>query len=244
MDYKKYNDVYSHMETLKTKINKRELTIGSWLTFSDPAIAEIMARSGFEWLTLDMEHSGLSTGQAQEIIRTVDLCGVAPLVRVRENQPDMIKRFMDIGAHGVIVPMVNTREDAVRAVEAVKYPPVGKRGVGLSRAQKYCLDFESYRQWNQDNSVVIVQVEHFKAVENLEEIMDIDGVDGFIIGLYDLSGSLGCPGEFEHPDVKKSLEKLFEKSQRHDYRIGQHIVQPIPDLLQEKINAGVRFAGF
>ena len=84
---------------------KKEATIGSWITFSDPAIAEIMAKSGFDWLVVDMEHSGLSINQAQEIIRVIDLCNVTPLVRVAENNPDFIKRFMDIGAHGVIIPI-------------------------------------------------------------------------------------------------------------------------------------------
>ena len=232
------------MDNLKSKLRNKELTIGSWITFSDPAIAEIMAKSGFDWLAVDMEHSGLSFGQAQEIIRIIDLCGVAPLVRVMENNADLIKRFMDAGAHGIIVPLVNSRNDAERAVNAVKYPPLGTRGVGLSRAQNYSLDLESYRKWNQESSIVIVQVEHIKAVENLESIMSVNGIDGFIIGLYDLSGSLGHPGNFEHPKVQEALDEIYNKARVKNYLIGQHIVKPEPEEVKKKVKEGVKFIGF
>lgn len=232
------------MDNLKDKLRKKKITIGSWVTFSDPAVAEIMANVGFDWLVVDMEHSGLSLAHAQEIIRVIDLCGVAPLVRVMKNDPDIVKRFMDIGAHGVLVPLVNSKVDAQKAVDAVKYPPRGIRGVGLARAQKYSMDFKTYYKWNQENSIVIVQVEHFKAVENLEQIMSVDGVDGFIIGLYDLSGSLGCPGDFSNPKVKEALKEMHQKSKKSGYLMGEHIVEPKPELVRQRVKEGIRFVGF
>ena len=232
------------MKNLKNKLSKKELTIGSWITLSDPAIAEIMSKSGFDWLAVDMEHSGLSFDQAQGIIRIIDLYDITPFVRVMENNPDLIKRFMDAGAHGVIVPLVNSKSDAEKAVNAVKYPPLGTRGIGLSRAQNYSLDLENYRKWNQENSIVIVQLEHIKAVENLESIMSVNGVDGFIIGLYDLSGSLGYPGNFEHPKVKEALDEIYKKSKKFDYLMGQHIVDPDPQQVLDKIQEGIKFIGF
>jgi 2-dehydro-3-deoxyglucarate aldolase len=232
------------MKNLKDRMKKRELTIGSWVTFSDPAVAEIMARAGFDWLTLDMEHSGLSTSQAQEIIRVIDLCGVPPLVRVMENHPEMLKRYMDMGAHGVIVPFVNSKEDAQKAVKAVKYPPAGTRGVGLARAQRYSLDLETYRRWNQENSIVIVQIEHVRAVENLEAIMDVEGVDGMIIGPYDLSSSMGCPGQFDHRDFKDALQDIYRRSRSRNYLLGHHVVTPDLEKLRESIGLGARFVGF
>lgn len=232
------------MKNLKNKLSKKELTIGSWITLSDPAIAEIMSKSGFDWLAVDMEHSGLSFDQAQGIIRIIDLYNITPFVRVMENNPNLIKRFMDAGAHGVIVPLVNSKSDAEKAVNAVKYPPLGTRGVGLSRAQNYSLDLENYRKWNQENSIVIVQLEHIKAVENLESIMSVNGVDGFIIGLYDLSGSLGYPGNFEHPKVKEALDEIYKKSKKFNYLMGQHIVDPDPQQVLNKIQEGIKFIGF
>lgn len=232
------------MKSLKDKLRNRRITVGSWITLSDPAVAEIMSKIGFDWLVVDMEHSGLSIGQAQEIIRVIELCGVAPLVRVMKNDQDIIKKFMDMGAHGVLIPLINSRSDAEKAVEAVKYPPLGTRGVGLARAQKYGMDLKTYYKWNQENSVVIVQLEHVKAVENLEEIMSVDGVDGFIIGLYDLSCSLGCPGDFSNAKVKEALKEIHQKSKKFGYLMGQHVVDPKPKLVKQKIKEGFKFIGF
>lgn len=226
---------------LKTKILNRESTIGSWLTIGSTVTAEIMARAGYDWLTVDMEHSAITLDIAQEMIRVIDLCGVPALVRVGHNQPNLIKRVMDCGAAGVIVPMVNTVEEAKQAVASVKYPPYGFRGVGLARAQDYGWEFEEYKRWNDDNSVVIVQVEHIDAVNNLEAILDVEGVDGFIVGPYDLSGSLGVPGQFDHPDVVTALNKVRRVSEERNALSGFHVIPPEMEPLQAKYDEGYKF---
>ena len=118
-------------------------SIGSWITLGHPAIAEIMADTGFDWLTVDLEHSTITIREAEDLIRIIELKGVIPLVRLTSNSSDQIKRVMDAGAHGVVVPMVCSGDDARAAVAAVRYPPVGKRGVGLARPQGYGCSFES-----------------------------------------------------------------------------------------------------
>jgi 2-dehydro-3-deoxyglucarate aldolase len=227
--------------TLKQKFINRELTIGSWITLGHPSIAEIMAKAGYDWLTVDMEHSAITLHQAQQLIQVIELAGSVPLVRVGKNDPNLIKRVMDAGAHGVIVPMVNCREDAEQAVSSVNYPPKGTRGVGLARAQGYGESFEEYKGWNDEESIVIVQIEHIKAVENLEDILTVDGVDGFIIGPYDLSGSLGVPGQFNHPDVVKAIEKAKEVSNRLGSLAGFHVIPPTVGELKEKVDEGYLF---
>src|SRR3990167_7462058 len=134
------------MVNVKERLRRNEVTHGSLVTLGHSSIAEIMAKSGFDWLTVDMEHSAITLHQAQQLIQVIELCGVLPLVRVGENNPNLIKRVMDAGSHGVIVPMVNTKEDAVKAVDSVRYPPMGKRGVGLARAQGYGLEFDRYKE--------------------------------------------------------------------------------------------------
>ncbi|NQV01741.1 MAG: 2,4-dihydroxyhept-2-ene-1,7-dioic acid aldolase [Bacteroidia bacterium] len=215
--------------------------MGSWITLSDPSVAEIMAQAGFDWLTVDMEHSSITLHEAQQLIRVIELCGVTPLVRVEENNHNYIKRVMDAGAHGVIVPMVNTERGAKKAVDAVKYPPLGKRGFGLTRAQRYGLGLEEYRKWNHEESIVIVQIEHFRAVENMESIMAVDGVDGFMIGPYDLSGSLGCPGDFDNPAFRETINEICRKSKSSGYLMGQHIVKPSENGALDAIDMGFRF---
>jgi 2-keto-3-deoxy-L-rhamnonate aldolase RhmA len=230
--------------TLKEKLRNKELTLGSWITLGHPAIAEIMAQAGFDWLTVDMEHSAITLHQAQQLIQTIGLSGVTPLVRVGHNDPNEIKRVMDAGSHGVIVPMVNSREEAERAVASVKYPPQGFRGVGLARAQKYGADFEGYRKWNETQSVVIVQVEHIKAVENLEAILAVEGVDGFLVGPYDLSGSLGVPGQFDHPDVVAALDRVKEVTARMNAVSGFHVISSDQAETAKKIEEGYRFLAY
>lgn len=231
-------------ESLKTRMVNHECTIGSWITIGSTVVAEIMAQAGFDWLVIDMEHSAITLDIAQDMIRVIELCGVPSLVRVGHNQPNLIKRVMDCGAHGVIVPMVNSKKEADQAVASVKYPPEGFRGVGLARAQKYGQDFEDYRKWNQEKSIVIVQVEHIDAVNNLEDILSVTGVDGFIVGPYDLSGSLGVPGQFENPDVQDALEHIRKVSSEKNAMSGFHVIQPDIEELQIKKKQGYKFLAF
>ncbi|MDY6823759.1 MAG: aldolase/citrate lyase family protein [Thermodesulfobacteriota bacterium] len=218
-----------------------QATIGSWITMAHPAVAEIMAKSGFDWLVIDMEHTSVTPAQAEDIIRVINLCGLPAFARVGANDPLIIKRVMDCGASGVIVPMVNTPLQAEKAVAAVKYPPVGERGVGLNRAQFYSTAFEPYRQWANEKSTVIVQIEHIDAVHNIDAILSVEGVDGFIVGPYDLSASLGIPGQFDHPDFI-AASKIIQSTLASGAKPGGfHVVQPDAAMAQDKIDNGYRF---
>lgn len=208
------------------KLRKNQVCFGSWITLGHSSIAEIMCGAGFDWLVVDMEHSAITISEAQQLIQVIELSGVAPLVRVGQNNPNTIKRAMDCGAHGVIVPMVNSRHDALRAVSAVKYPPVGARGVGLARAQGYGFEFRKYLDWVNKGSVVIVQIEHREAIDNLEEILSVAGVDGSIIGPYDLSGSLGIPGKFKDAKMIDMLKRYEAVSKKMKKAMGFHVVEP------------------
>ena len=132
-------------------LSKNELNIGSWITLAHPAIAEIMSEAGFDWLAIDLEHSVITIREAEELIRVINLCGVTPLVRLTSNDSNQIKRIMDAGSFGVIVPMVKNADDAKKVVDAVRYPPTGSRGVGLARAQGYGTSFDSYIKWLEES---------------------------------------------------------------------------------------------
>lgn len=226
---------------LKEDLRRRKSTVGSWLTIGDGSVAEIMARSGFDWLVVDMEHSAITLDAAQSVIRIIGLSGVTPLVRVGENDPTVIKRVMDAGAHGVIVPMVNSATDAERAVSAVRYPPSGRRGVGLTRAQGYGFAFPQYCEWVRRKSVVIAQIEHRDAIEKLESILAVDGIDGSLIGPYDLSGSLGHPGEFDRPEVKQAIARYERVCKMMRKPMGFHVVQPDPKRVRDLKRKGYSF---
>lgn len=229
---------------LRNKINSRALTLGSWITLGHPAIAEIMAKAGFDWLVVDLEHSVISIDVAGDLIRVIDLCGVAPLVRLTSNDPDQIKRVMDAGAHGIVVPMVNIPAEAARAVAATRYAPAGSRGAGLARAQGYGVNFQDYLKWQSDGPVVIVQIEHKDAIDQLEDILTVSGVDGFIIGPYDLSCSMGIPGQFEHAGFIDAMRRIREAGQRLGCAAGLHIVEPDLQRLEQTIHAGYTFIAY
>lgn len=218
--------------------------LGSWITLAHPAIAEIMCKAGFDWLTVDLEHSVITLREAEELIRVIALSGVCPLVRLSANDPVQIKRVMDAGSHGVIVPMVNSASDAKQAVVAVQYPPEGRRGVGLARAQGYGSAFENYRQWLNQEAVIIVQVEHIEAVNNLESILSVEGVDGFIVGPYDLSGSLGVPGQFDHPSMKKAMDRIRSVGSSSEKAAGIHVIEPDTEELRQRLDEGYRFLAY
>ena len=231
-------------ERLKKRINDGEVTIGSWITLGDSAIAEILLKAGYDWLVVDLEHSTISIQQAGELIRTIDLGGSAPLVRLTSNNPDQIKRVMDAGAHGIIVPSVNSAQDAQDAVSATRYAPNGIRGVGLARAQGYGSKFSEYLEWQKESAIVIVQIEHKDAINNLEEILDVPGVDGFIIGPYDLSCSMGIPGEFEKSEFKYARDCILAKGLDMNCPAGLHIVEPDVLLLEQAISEGFKFIAY
>ncbi len=229
---------------LKKKLEQCELTIGSWLSWGFSPMTEVMAKAGFDWLVIDMEHTAIDYFEAHQMVQTIDLAGCVPLVRVGDNNPLIIKRVLDSGAQGIIVPMVNNAEEANRAVEAAYYPPIGKRGVGLSRAQGYGTEFQSYYQTSQNQTIIIAQIEHVDAVDNIESILAVDGVDGFIIGPYDLSGSLKQPGNFEHPDVRAALSRVQDVMRFSKKPGGYHVVHQQQDELLNRIEEGYHFIAY
>jgi len=230
--------------SLKQKLKNNELTIGSWIMMGNPMSVEVMALAGFEWLVVDIEHTSIDLETAQTLITTIQANGIKALVRVSKNEEVVIKKILDMGADGIIVPMVSTKEEALQAVEYAKYPPVGKRGVGLYRAQKYGKGFEEYKKWVNEELVIIAQIEHINAVANIDEIIKVEGIDGTIIGPYDLSGSMGYPGEFEREDVKEAVQKVLDRCKEHNIPSGFHVVDTEPEKLNLKIAQGCTFLAY
>ena len=170
---------FSHNKSiLKSKLKNKKLSLGSWLTIPHQAVIEILSTAGFEWLTIDMEHSPISIESIMNLIGHIQGNGMQALVRVSKNDEVAIKRVLDAGADGVIVPMICSKEEAKQAVDYVKYPMIGKRGVGLNRAQKYGTAFDTYKEWVKDEVVLIAQIEHIDAIDNLESIFSVSGIDG------------------------------------------------------------------
>lgn len=229
---------------LKKSISSKGYSIGSWISTDSLDITEIMSNAGFEWLVVDLEHSSTSINKAAEMIRIIDLSGKIPLVRLTSNNPDQIKRVMDSGAHGIIVPNINTAEEAISAVQSTRYAPKGNRGVGLARAQGYGVKFKEYLRWQKISPIVIVQIEDIKSIPNLDKIFSINEVDGFIIGPYDLSCSMGIPGDFNNLKFKKILKEILSAGKRNNCLPGIHIVEPDKKMLKKSISEGYKIIAY
>lgn len=223
---------------------KNKISIGSWITLNHYSIAEIMADTGLDWLCIDLEHSVTDFFEAQQLIMAIQSKGIKAFVRVGQNDKLIIKRVLDAGADGIIVPSVNTKKDAINAINYVKYPPYGKRGVGLSRAQGYGFEFEKYKDNKAKKIILIAQIEHINAIDDLEQIVKLEGIDGTLIGPYDLSGSMGKPGEWNDSDVKEALSRYMKIVKLYDKLIGFHVIEPDYKVINEKIKLGYNFISF
>ncbi|WP_119342991.1 HpcH/HpaI aldolase family protein [Facilibium subflavum] len=230
--------------SLKKKLQQNQLSIGSWLTINHISVVEIMSTAGFEWLAIDLEHAAIDIHSAFELITAIQANGMKALVRVGKNEEVIIKRVLDAGADGVIVPMVNSVECAKKAVSFAKYPPLGTRGVGLSRAQRYGIGFDEYVDWQNNELVIVVQIEHINAVNCIEGIMKVEGVDACIIGPYDLSASMGMPGKYEQLEVREAIDKVLAVAKKMNFPAGFHVIESDPVKLQAKIKDGCTFLAY
>ena len=198
-------------QQFKSRLASGEKLYGTMITLPTPSSAEVLAGLGFDWFFIDGEHGPLGTAEILGILQAVSH-RVACIVRVPEAAEVPIKKVLDLGAHGVIVPQVNSAEQAADVVRWARYSPEGARGVGLARAHGYGATFAQYIEEANDQVTVIVQAEHAKAVEDIENIVRVSGVDGVQLGPYDLSSSMGKMGQIEDPEVVAAIERIYSAS--------------------------------
>jgi 2-dehydro-3-deoxyglucarate aldolase/4-hydroxy-2-oxoheptanedioate aldolase len=180
---------------------------GTLLSMAAPQVAEIIANTGFDWVLIDMEHSALSLESVQNAIQIMG-DRLLSIVRVPGNDETWIKRVLDTGCDGILVPMVNSAAEAEKVVQSAMYPPRGKRSVGLSRAHAYGPGFNHYVENANKDLVIMIQAEHREAVNNIDEILRVDGIDSIFIGPFDLSASMGLTGQVTHPEVQAAINTV------------------------------------
>jgi len=198
---------------VKRMLKDGKVTAGAWLQLTSPMSAEIMARAGFDWLIIDMEHAPGDYPNLVSQIQAMGATDCVPLVRAPWNDPVAIKRILDAGAMGVLVPYVNSAAEAEDAVAACKYPPEGIRGVaGSPRAAYFGQNSMDYLKYANDEMLIIVAVETGEAVANIDGILATDGLDGIFIGPMDLATSMGHFGDPSHPEVQEAIALIEEKT--------------------------------
>lgn len=221
----------------KNKKFKRTM-IGTLLSISAPQVAELIAMSGFDWVFIDMEHSAMSLESVQNAIQIMEK-KILTIVRVPANDEIWIKRVLDTGCDGIIVPMVNSADEARKVVQASKYPVEGRRSVGLARAHKYGAAFKDYIENANKDLVIMIQCEHKEAVKNFDEILKVEGIDSVFIGPYDLSASMGLTGQIAHPDVMASIGSVKDKCRKAGKPYG--IYSSDTDDMISEIRTGCTF---
>jgi 4-hydroxy-2-oxoheptanedioate aldolase len=184
--------------------------LGTWLSLGNPLAAEQLSQLGFDWLNIDQEHSAIDATLTLHLLQAISLGGAVPLCRVPWNEPVWIKRCLDAGAYGVVVPMVNNRAEAEQAVAACKYPPAGLRGIGGLRTRLY--GGADYVEHANDEILVVIQIEHIDAVECADEILSVPGIDAYFVGPNDLCASMGLRPSTE-PDFAQYHEALAHVKQ-------------------------------
>jgi 2-dehydro-3-deoxyglucarate aldolase/4-hydroxy-2-oxoheptanedioate aldolase len=205
--------------SLKARLKAGDTLVGTLVTLPSPEIAEIMALVGFDYVWIEAEHAPTDFVQVQMMIQAVgSRCPC--LVRIVENRESWIKKALDTGCGGVVVPLVMSAADAKRAVGCSLYPPAGRRSLGLARAHGYGMSFHDYVKRANDEVVVVIQVEHREAVENIESIVAVPGIDVIFIGPYDLSASFGMPGEITHPQVQQAIEAVKRRCRQAGIPLG------------------------
>ncbi|MDR3200051.1 MAG: hypothetical protein LBT68_01220 [Spirochaetales bacterium] len=206
---------------VKKKLLEGKPSFGSWIQVPHPSVAEVLSAIGFDWLAVDMEHSDAGVAQYSDIIRGMYGRGPVPMARVQENDTLVIRRLLDAGAWGVIVPMINSAKEAEKAVKAVKFPPHGIRGAGFARANDYGVGFDDYIKASED-ILIMAMCETKESVENIEEIVAVDGIDGIFMGPYDLSMSYGIPGKTNEPIMVSARRKVLDACKKAGKAPGLH----------------------
>ena len=220
-------------------------SIGTWLSLPNESVAEIFAKAGYDWVVIDLEHSSININQAEQLIRVIDLAGSKPFVRLSGHSASQIKRVLDAGAKGILAPMVETKAQIDSIISACHYPPRGNRGMGLARAQGYgeANAKSEYILTNSKNIEIYAQIESVAGIANLDSILSQE-IDGYFIGPYDLSASLGNPGVFDSDAFINAEEEILRASKQHQVKAGYHLVEPNPEQIPLLVNKGYDMIAF
>lgn len=227
---------------LRDLLNEGKPAVGAQLRFGSPAVAELAGLAGFDWILIDTEHAPQTPVTVQAQVQAACCTPATPVVRITRTDPDLIKLYLDMGAMGIVVPFVNTPEEAKTGADACRYPPRGTRGWGPHRAAGYGLFEEEYTAGIDDAVVYLPIIESAEAVDRIDAIMAVEGVDGCIVGPVDLCISLGVPFRFDHPKYLDALSRVREAGQRAGKPVGHPLLGPVDDEenVRRQVEEGVR----
>lgn len=225
----------------QTDLELGEEAVGTWISIGSPTVAEVTASLDLDFVAIDVEHTTIGLETLENMVRGIEAKGgeTASIVRVPWNDKVYLKRVLDIGVDGVLVPMVETAEEARSLVESVRYPPEGRRGIGSGRASEYGREFERYVERGDETFVTIAQIESRRGVENAEEIASVDGIDAIFVGAADLSGSLDVFAQSDSDVLTQHIERAVEAGKEADVPVGGLMIQD--EGIETRVRQGFDF---
>lgn len=240
---------------IRTNLKMGKATVGSWLQIPSADVAELLGGAGYDWIAVDMEHGSFGPANLPNIIRGIECGGSCPFARLPEASKVWIKFALEAGAQGLIFPMIESGEQLAQAIELATYPgqdfwrkgqqaAPAYRGVGFCRANAFGKNFDNYRNKIAPEIFLVAQIEHIRAVENLDAILAHPRLDAIMVGPYDLSGSMGLTGQFDNPQFKKVMTQINTACKKYGSIMGLHIVQPDPQALAREIANGCQFIAY
>lgn len=226
----------------KEKIKAGQAVIGFRMDFTSPYIVEVLGNIGFDFVYFDLEHGPMSEESCQEMIRAAELVGLTPLVRVPTNHPGITSRVLDSGAMGVIIPHCNTKQEVQAAVKAVKYPPEGERGIAGRSLSLSGMSPADYIKAANNETMVIAMIEEVEALNNLSDILTVDGLDILFIGRLDFSLTAGTPGQINAPVIQDAVNRIITEGQTAGKAVGVGAINvDDPDSVKNFIKQGAQF---
>ncbi len=229
---------------IRKKMQQGQASLGTWMQFGCTDVAEILGASGYDWVAVDLEHGGFSRQQLADLFRAIENGGAAPFARVAESSMVLVRSALDAGARGIILPMIASRSQLESIVQHIFYPPQGGRGVGYCRANMFGRDFTAYLNGPSRETLVVAMIEHVDAIEHLDGILTVPELDAIMVGPYDLSGSMGVPGQFNNPEFEQAMSAIAAAAKKHGVPMGAHVVQPDPKLLKQRMAEGYSFLAY
>lgn len=228
-------------KNIKEKFKKRKKIFGGWISFEDPSIAELFSSINFDFVAIDMEHTTISNNLAKNIITSCNSKGKPCFPRPVSSDDHILKPLLDAGADGIIAPRVSFNEDVSKLINNIKYPKKGQRSFGINRAQSYGLDEKNYfKNWN-DTSTCIIQIETIDGVNNLNELLENKDIDGVMIGPYDLSGSLGVPGDLNNKKVLEATRYILDICKKKKVSCGTQLSKFNLSEIKKNFSKGFNF---
>lgn len=230
--------------TIQEKLQSNKASIGTWMQIPSPDVAEILSKSNFDWIAIDLEHGVFNYETLLSCVRSIELGQALPFVRIGEHSEKIIKTSLEAGAKGIIIPMITSAVQLEKLISYCYYPPKGKRGVGFSRASLFGANFQDYFLKHNEQLTIVAQIESLEAVNNLQEIVKVPGLNAILVGPYDLSASIGKPGDFASKDFTDLMTKIGDIVKNSTVRMGMHVVDPVQSKLTQAIDEGNCFIAY